>query len=578
MTPTLPPDQTNSITQLQAEAIDTFANIATNIETILGSPPIDHYIAINFKPISLKLTGPRFGAIEHQDDSKRYTLDLSRDLLTQYPKYLDPILWREAYLLHLPSVIRQVTQAADLGIYCYHRYALRTKKQRNQFLRIWQTISPPLYYTFYRYYPTAGFEYFDHLVDGNFLKMAKDWFKPFIQLSTPMTTESYTESLERWMFNYHRFLRPIELKVLQGLNNCLTCSQIELAEKLKLRQPTISQVIKRLAEKHLLRFIIFTNYPKLGLQPVTVKFTATKMKIIDSLMQMIAKIRYSLAMQEFDNQLLASFLIPTERITRFRQWLKQVSASYNLVLPELGSISERMHARNFDIYSPQKGGWLSETESLLESFSRIISEKLTSHLPPINSFKLAPPHVKGTLKIKHQDFIYMQRATEAYFSTRHMKFFESHELREAGYKESEHMTYRRRVKYLEKNELISQPLGVGLLNIGLNSVIYLYLMTSKEETKRIFSACQLFPHISGIVLDNGTGVATLLIPSAIAVSLMTSLESLFTAIDIPAIISMKPAWNAYGWTVPPVVDSMNYNFETNRWIWTKDTLPPPRTQ
>lgn len=576
MTPKQPANQINSLNEYTAEAIAAFRKILITTETNLGSPVLDRYSTINFVDVPLKFTGPRFGATEYLDDMSQYNLELSQTILTQYSKYLDPILWREAYLLHLPHNIRQVTEAADLGLYYYYRYALRTRKRRNQFLQIWQAVSPPKYFTFYRYYPTAGFEYFDNLVDGNLLKMVKDWLKPFNELRMPLSTESYTESLERWMFNYHRILRPIELKVLRGLNDCLSCSQIELAAKLKLRQPTISQVFKRLAEKHLLRFIIFTNYPKLGLQPITVKFTTSKMKIIDSLMRMISKIRYSLAMQEFNDQLLASFLIPVERMTRFHQWLRQVSSSFDLSQPEFGFISERMHARNLDLYDSQIGGWSIETEALLDSFSRLISEDLTTHLPPINSFKLAPPHSKKTFKIKQQDFVYMQRATEAFLITRHMKFIESHELREAGFKESEHMAYRRRVKFLEKNQLISPPLGIGLLNIGLNSVIYIHLVSSTEETKRIISACQLFPHVSCILLDNGTGVITLLVPSAIAVSISTALKGIFTSIEIPAVLSMKPAWKAYGWTVPPVVDSANFQFETNRWIWTKDTLPSPR--
>lgn len=577
MTPTNPPKQTISLTQSQAEANTAFSNITKTVTSIVDSPPIDYYTTINFIPFPLKLTGPRYGVIEQKDEKNQFSLELSQDLLTQYSKYLDSILWREAYLTHLPYFIRQVPEAADLGLYCYYRYALRTKKQRNQFLQIWQTISPSIDYTFYRYYPTAGFEYFDNLVDGKFLKMVKDWFKPFIKLSTPMNTGTYSENLERWMFNYHRLLRPIELKILRGLNHCLTCSQIELAKKLKLRQPTISQVIRRLAEKHLLRLIIFDNYPILGLQPITIQFTTSKMSIINSLMKLISRIRFALAIQEFDNQLLASFLIPTERMTRFRQWLKQIASSYNLMQPILRLISERVHARNFDQYNPNNGGWLIEIESMFDNFSRLISEEWTQHLPPINSFKMSSSHRKKDIKIRQQDLIYMQRASDAFLATYHMKFFESHELRQAGYRESEHMAYRRRVSYLEKHKVISPPIGLGLLNIGLNTALYVHLESSKEETHRIFSACQLFPHIAGRIFEDGTGVATLLIPSETAVFFKKSLDDLFRNLDIHAKTAIKPAWEAYGWTGPYTIDSINYDFEKNRWIWTKDTLPLPRT-
>lgn len=562
--------------QRKTEALHRFNEIEQKLQQIIGSKSLDKYTTIRWIQKPIELTRPRFGANETSTHNQ-LTLELSEELLTEHTNLLNVVLWREAYLLHLPKVVRVVKEAADLGLYCYYRYALRTKKQRQRFLQIWETTSTPIEYTFYRYYPMAGFTFFDKLVDGTFLQKAKQWFNPFNQLSTKMLTQTYTENLERWMFNYHRILRPIELKILRGINDCLNCSQIELADKLKIRQPTISQIVKRLAEKHLLRFVIFENYPILGLQPITIKFSTSNMRIKNSLIEIISRIRYSLAIQDFNNQLLASFLIPTERMTRFRQWLKQVSSSFDLSIPELRMISERMHARNFNLYDPQKGGWSLEIESLFDNFSRLLSDEWITHLPPINFYKLASPLSKKSIKIKQQDFFFMQRASDAYLATEHMKFYESHELRQAGYKESEQMAYRRRVKYLEKNEVISPPLGLGLLNIGLNTALYLYIESPLEETHLIFNACQLFPHVAGRIFDDGAGVATLLVPSESAVNLQISLDELLTTFDIPSSTAIRPAWEAYGWTGPYTIDSVNYDFEKNMWIWTKDTLPLPRT-
>ncbi|MHA2406241.1 MAG: hypothetical protein ACXADB_01380 [Candidatus Hermodarchaeia archaeon] len=577
MTHTPLPDQVNNLNQSVAEVINTFNKIANTIETTLGSPPINYYTTIKFEPVPFKLTGPRFGVTETKIDSKQYALEISQDILTKYSKYLDPILWREAYLLHLPHNIRQVPQAADLGLYYYYCHALINKKQRNQFLNIWQTVSPPIDYAFYRYYPTLGFDYFDNLVDGEFHKMVKDWFKPFTQLSTPMNTENYTANLERWMFNHHQVLRPIELKILRGLNDCLTCSQIELAEKLNLRQPTISQAIRKLAEKHLLRLVVFENYPNFGLQPVTVKFTISHMVTKNYLLKLISGIRYALSIQEFDTMLLASFLIPTERITRFRQWIKQIASYYDLILPELRMISERLDASNFEMYYPHMGGWQIEVESLLDNFLRLLAEEWTPHLPLVNSFKISSTSLKKKIRIMQEDFIYIQRASDAFLATEQMKFYESHELRKAGYKESEHMAYRRRVKFLENHQAISPPIGLGLLNIGLNSVIHLYLEEPLEETLRIFKACQLFPKIAAKVYEDGTGTATILVPSEIAVNFKKSITEVLLNLDIIPVTSIRPAWKAYGWTGPPIFNSVNYNFDRCKWIWTKDTLPTPRT-
>jgi hypothetical protein len=54
------------------------------------------------------------------------------------------------------------------------------------------------------------------------------------------------------------------------------------------------------------------------------------------------------------------------------------------------------------------------------------------------------------------------------------------------------------------------------------------------------------------------------------------LNDLFRNLDIPAKTAIKPAWEAYGWTGPYTIDSINFDFEKNKWIWTKDTLPLPR--
>ncbi len=563
-------NQTDSIYHQQAEAIEAFTTITTTLQKILKSPPLDRYTTITFIPSPFELNGPRFGVTESINSNSQVILSLSQNLLSQFQNYLIPILWREAYLLHLPSVIRQVEQAADLGLYCYYRYGIKNPKQRHRFLQVWETVSPPIDYPTYRYYPTAGFASFDRVVDGAFLRKAKRWFKPFNQLLTTMTTETYTANLERWMFNYNRLLRPLELKILRGLNSCPTCSQSELVDKLKLRQPTISQVIKRLAEKHQLRPVSFTNFRVIGLEPFAVTFPVSDMRKTISLKNILSKIRYTLGIQEFDDALISYFAIPIRRITRFRQWVKQFVALHDLSVPEIRIRTERLQSRNFDLYNSNKGGWVTDSEAVLDNVSRLISGKWTQHLPPLNSFKLSPSSQR--ISIKPSDFIYMQRATDVYFITDRARFYEAEEARLAGYKETQHMAYRRRVNYLEKREVMSPPLGISIMHIGLNTIIHLLIESNEKETKRVLTALQLLPHIVGNIFNDGTGSASLLLPRESAISVQNALSQLFKDNNIPSIISIKPAWEAYGWTTEPI-QIRNYDFDREDWVWTKDTLP-----
>ena len=576
MTPSKSPEHSSLLKQSKAETMNRFQTIEKTLTSILGSKSIDHYSTINFTTIPLKLNGPRFGATEHKIDSNQYLLELSQELLTQYSKFLEPILWREAYLLHIPYYVRLNDQTADLGLFCYYRYGLTKQSQRRKFLQIWEAVSPGIDYPTYRYYPTIGFPYFDNVVDGTFLHKVTQWFKPFAKLSIPLTTDAYTANLERWMINYERTLRPVELKVLRGLIDCLGCSQIELSSRLNLRQPTISQVVKKLANKHLLRYIIFENYQVLGLQPVTAIFPVKNMETLQTLKQLISRIRYALSINEFDNLLVASFVIPTERITRFRQWVKQLASILNLASPNVQFIEERLHSQNFDLYNPKTGGWPTEYESIILNFIRMLSEDLTSHLPSIQFHKHVSSQSKFKIDLQQQDFIFMQRATNPYLATSQAKFLESHELRKAGYKESEHMAYRRRVKYLEEHEVIGPILGVGLIHIGLNSSIYLYLETELEYTRRLITGCQVFPHVAGRIFTDGTGIATIRVPNESAIAVTTALDDYFTQQSTPVHLSVHPTWDSFGWTGPNIIDPTNYDFKKCKWIWTKDTLPLPK--
>jgi hypothetical protein len=573
MTPNPLPNQTTPHNASKATAISRFTEIMGTIETIIESPPLYHYNQIYFTPIQLELTNSRFGVIEHKDASNRFTLEISEQLVTQYTKYLDPILWREAYLLHLPYIIRQVPQAADLGLYCYYRYALKTKKQRHRFLQIWETVSPPIEYHAYRYYPTAGFPFFENVVDGSFLRKVKDWFKPFDQLSAHISTDTYTANLERWMFNYQRPLKPIEFKVLRGLYDCLNCSQIELAEKLHLRQSTVSTVIKRLAEKHLLRLSVFENFPVIGLQPQTIQIETTEGKIIEKIKKLVHRIRYTLSLMEFDNCLLISFLIPIERISRFRRWVKQLAAAGGLSSPKIRLISERIQSWNFDLYDIQTQNWQLAIEAILDNFQRLIQEDLTQHLPPLNRFKFRTQSKNKTMKLQPEDFVYMSRATDAFLATDKAKFYEAYEARLAGFEDSRHMTYRRRIQFLEEQDLLSPPIGLGIIHMGLNSSINLFLETPLEESVKILSACQLFPRTLGNIHSDGNSTITILVPDVYAIPIHSALNEFFSSQSIPVSTYLLPSWKGSGWLARYPVNSTNYDFEQCKWIWVKDSLP-----
>lgn len=552
--------------------LTTLTTITQNLQDILKSTPFDEYLTIHWVSTPIKLTGPRFGANDRLDKNNFLVLELSQELLSNHRNLLEPVIWRESYLLYLPRSIREVPEASDLGLFCYYKYGIKSSKRRQKFLQIWETTSPSKDYIFYRYHPSAGFKFFDDTVDGTFLKMVLQWLAPFQQASIPISSKVYTANLERWMFNYHRILKSVELKVLRGLEKCPNCTQNELAEHLNLRQPTISRIIRNLAQKHLMRLIVFQNFPVFGLHPIAVKFPITQIKTQNKLRKLLARIRYTLGIQEFDDCLLGFFVIPSRRFQRFTSWIKQLNAAWNLPTPKILFLVERTTSRNFGLYDPKNNGWPLDYNSILDNISRVIQEDWTQQLPQLRSFKLSRLQVPA-IKLAPEDFIYMQRATDAYLLTCGPRFSEAQEALLAGFSESEHMAYRRRVDFLQNNKVISSPLGVGIWNIGLDAVVNVFIQSSIKESRRILTAFQLLPHVGGNILDDGCVSATLLVPKTFAVAIKVSLKTLLTDFTDQISIVTKPGWEAHGWRVQYPVNSANYDFEKGDWVWIKDTLP-----
>ncbi|MFX1563328.1 MAG: helix-turn-helix domain-containing protein, partial [Promethearchaeota archaeon] len=364
-----------------------------------------------------------------------------------------------------------VRESADIGHFAGLKYGIKNRKYKNRVQQIWESISPLIDYGAYRYNPPIGFPLFDNVVDGYFLQKVIPWLNTFADVTAPMTSATFTSALERWMFNYNRLLKPIELKVLQGLNNLLHLSQIELAEHLGLHQPTVSRILQMLAEKHLLRFFNIVNLPIIGLQPISIEFHTQSLRQNFSLLKILSGIRYAEAIQEFNKIIKAEFAIPFKRTRRFRQWVKQLAGVCGLSLPNTRLMVERVHSRNFSLYNPREGGWPLNYETILDNISKLIREEWTEHLPPLRSCIF--PTVPSSLKIELQpeDFVFLQRSTDVYLLTGSTRSSKAFEARLAGFRESEHMVYRRRVEFLEEKEVISQPIGVGLIHIGLDAVV-----------------------------------------------------------------------------------------------------------
>ena len=115
-----------------------------------------------------------------------------------------------------------------------------------------------------------------------------------------------------------------------------------------------------------------------------------------------------------------------------------------------------------------------------------------------------------------------------------------------------------------------------MVQIGLDAAINLRIEAPLDRSTAALKALQLMPHLSGFVYDDGSAALVLLVPKSAAVSIETSLATLFQDSGIRAATMTAPAWNSYGHTSYLPIGQQNYDFEQGTWVWTKDTLPEPR--
>ncbi len=519
---------------------------------------------------------PRFGVVEKLVESKRGGWEISvSERIEEEPSYvLEWVLWREAILSLLAPRIRQVPEVADLGLYGGLKYGFSDEKVKEKLIDLWKQVSPTQYHVQYRYDPTLGFTIFDNIVDGAFLQHVIPWLNSLRGIHHEgFSSTAYTEGLERWMLETNRVLNSTEVEVLVTLSENPSISQTEIAKKLNMSNSMLSQVLQKLAEKHLLRLYNHVNLPLIGLEEVIVFFTIPKTVSLYKFTRYLNGLKYLTNIQHFSSSLVfATFVIPLEYSMKFHLWLDQLGKITGINF-ELKRVNDSFLSWNFNSYIPDKG-WPTDFSQILDEIDILVKGTDTDFKPIIkmvsHSYDLIEKSTRFPLKLQPEDFTYFFRATDAIYATQRFSSRTAEELRKAGLKPTEHMRYRRRIKKLE-NWGISEIRGYFLYIIGLNSAIQIIISEPREITRDLFQKLQLLPFIVGRILDEGSGCANILLPNEVVVDIYSFLRKLFSNEKLNVRFSLKPAWQLYVGGPGPLLIS-DYNFETGRWLWINEEM------
>jgi DNA-binding Lrp family transcriptional regulator len=558
-----------------------FLKLVVTVSELLEIPKLenrkDQIIGLVLDEFPLVFDNPRFGVVEKLVESKRGGWEISvSEGIQEEPLYvLEWVLWREAILALLAPQIRQVPEVADLGLYGGLKYGFKKTKVKDHLLDLWKQVSPTQYHVQYRYDPTLGFPIFDNIVDGAFLQRVIPWLNSLRGIHREgFSSAAYTEGLERWMLETYRVLNTTEVEVLVTLAENPTVSQTEIAKKLNMSNSMLSQVLQKLAEKHLLRLYNHVNMPLIGLEEVIVFFTIPKTISLYKFTRYLNGLKYLTNIQHFSSSLIfATFVIPLEYSMKFHLWLDQLGKKTRINF-ELKRVNDSILSWNFNSYIPDKG-WPTDFSEILDEINILIKGIDTDLEPKIkivsHSYDLIEKSTRFPIKLNSEDFTYFLRATDAIYATQRFSSRTAEELRKAGLKPTEHMRYRRRIKKLE-NWGISEIRGYFLYIIGLNSAIQMIIYEPREITKDLFQKLQLLPFIVGRILDEGSGCANLLLPNEVVVDVYSFLRKLFAREKYNVRFSLKPAWQLYVGGPGPLLIS-DYNLETGRWIWIDEEIP-----
>lgn len=523
--------------------------------------------------------GPRFGASEVQSSEggrEVSTVAVVRGLKHAPAHMLEWVVWREAFLGLLPARIRVVREAADLGLYAGLRFGISDSGLRQELQRIWEEVSPPQTYELYSYQPTVGFALIDEVMDGAFLRAAVSWLNSLRGGSLqPMSSAAFTAALERWMMEVHCILNASEVRVLQELADRPAASQRQLAKRLQLSPAAISGVLKNLVRRHLLRVAGQLNFPLLGLYQVALDFRCPSAEKVYAVKARLRGHPYARLIAEFGNDhLITVMLVPVSRMERFRTWTERLSQALQVSHPSIHLVTEVIMARRFDSYEAKRG-WTTEFWPLLLQIQRIIEGGTEMKPPPLRSFKYSIEEVRaGTvtpIRLQPEDFAWFEGSDRTIATTRKASAGIDEEIRRRGLSSSEAKRYRRRVQWLDTQGVRSPPLYVGLLHVGLDAELNVRLRSEPATVRRIVQACQLLPSVTGVFLDDGGALLSLLLPNAAAVDVHSLLRAVFGTCGIDASLALQPAWRAFGSHLSPL-EASSYDFSEGTWIWSEPPI------
>ncbi len=489
---------------------------------------------------------------------------IAKQLLSR-PLLLDAVLYREMYGNLLPNVVRAVPENGDLGLLC--AYLHLPENQQEEFLRIWQVVSPRQYYGDIYYNAPSSFPLFNRVTQGTFLRYVLSFFDELEPALTPLTSREFVELLDTFMLNYASPLTDQELHVLHLIQEHPTATLKQLQEKSSLSLGSLSNYLNSFREKLLLSRFYRIDYPRIRLNHVAVLAYPAPGNSVSRYLEPCPYLRKIHHFGGAGAPILLSYTLPRQRLRRLHEWLQELVGLGHLLryrVYPLSGVFNGYNLRSYLAYNSEVPvaerfrwvAWIRYLRDVLirDGYGEVLTQPYVYHY--------SEPNIEPA-KLDSVDYqLLSQMNPES--TAENLAQLIGHSI---------HVVRRRQKELFNQHVIFKRP-DLAMFHLGLNETIFIILEGSEETVRNFLAGCREAPMFGGSIFQHPTPgcIVAFGLPTGLALKVGRELGRLFLEQDeFDAAVFYGNGSKDF--MVTSVLRRCQFNFELGHWTWHREYFP-----
>ncbi len=501
------------------------------------------------------------GFCGHYDNKE---LHVATQLLKR-PLLLDTVLYREMYNSLLPPLVRNVPESGDLGLLCAFQHT--TENEHEQFLRLWQVVSPRRFYGDVVYNAPISFPLFNRVTQGTFLRHVIPIFEELEPGVSPLTSREYIDLLESFMLNYASSLNEQELRVLHLILENPTSSLRQLKKITSYSIGSLSNYVTGFREKLLFSRFYRINFPRIRLNHVAVLAYPAPGSRVSRYLEQCPYLRKIHRFGGSGAPYLLSYTLPRLRLRRLQEWLQELVGLGHLLRYRFYPLSGVFNGYNLRSYLAHNAdvpvanrfrwvAWIRYLRDVLirDGYGEVLLQPYIYEYddPNIEPAELDP--------LAHQ---LLTRVTPDHTAEELAQLLGG----------SVH-TIRRHLKSLFRERVLFERPDISMHHLGLNETIFIILEGNEELVRNFLAGCQDAPLYGGSIFHHPTPgcIVAFGLPTGLALRVGRELNHLFLEQnEFDAAVFYGSG--AKDFIMTQVRRRCQFNFDSGQWQWYREYFP-----